>query len=208
MNRDDLLTKVHQHIKFAAKLDVDRYEQEPAYVAAFLGRLQGEINLGSENGMIEFQLTIVNDRGPGCAENIYGADFCVTFKSTGGLEDVSKALIAQAKKGCADNLSGAERDKLIGQCIKMQSRTDHYLVFEVPEISNGIPTVRIGRQDTIVWSDDRIPIDEYIVDYLIGCSHGDRRQNFINAVQRSDLTGLSVVTRGLTLDLDPPVHRY
>lgn len=204
MYRTEILKEVNTYVINAlSRLDRQRYAQESAFVDAFLGRLDGKINFGKNNGLIDLQSTIVADRGPGAAEHKFGADFAILFKSSGGLQNIKKAIIAQAKNGAVEQLSSAEKARLTTQCKKMAEVTQHYFVLEAPIKSYAIPTIRIGSSQNKLWSSAQVPFDEYIVDNIISCKHGDRRDQFIHAVGESKLSTLKINATNLTFKPDP-----
>ncbi len=140
MHRSEILNEVKNYVsKAVSRLDRQRYAQESAYVDAFLGRLDGKIDFGDNNGIIDLQSTVVADRGSGAAEHQFGADFALVFKSNGGALNINKAIIAQAKNGVIEKLSSAENARLTTQCKKMAAVTQHYFVFEAPIKNHGIP---------------------------------------------------------------------
>jgi hypothetical protein len=205
MYRSDLLREVSNYILNAvSRLDRLRYAQESAYVDAFLGRLDGTIDLGENNGILDLKATVVADRGRGAAENVYGADFALIFESIGGNLDVKKAILAQAKNRTLENLSNSEMSRLNLQCQKMAAATAHYFVLEAPLENCSIPTVRLGIFENKRWSEEQLPFDEYLVDQVISCMHGDRRKKFIKAVGDSKLSGLRVLANGVSFEPDPP----
>lgn len=209
MLRSKLLKEVNDYVLTTVSgLERKRYEQESAYVSAFLGRLDGSIDLGEKNGVIELRSTVVTDRGPGAAEHKFGADFALVFKSKGGALEINKAVIAQAKNGKLEELSTNEKTRLTTQCKKMAEVTQHYFVLEAPIKDNAIPTVRLGTFENKQWSSEQIPFGEYLVDYIILCRHGDRRDDFIAAVGDSKLTMLKINTTNLTFEHDPPEDKY
>jgi hypothetical protein len=205
MRRTDLLSEIGKYVGNAAlRLDPMRYAQESAYVDAFIGRLDGIIPLGNGNGTIDLRATIVADRGPGAAEKKYGADFCLVFESKNIPVQIKKAVIAQAKKGTIESLSKNEINRLEIQCTKMAKFTANYLILETPDTAGKIPNIRIGNPINQTWQQHQIPFHEYLVDYIISCSHGDKREIFIDALSESSLTKLTVNTDGLTYEPDPP----
>lgn len=205
MHRTEILNEVKDYVsKAVSRLERNRYAQESAYVDAFLGRLDGKIDLGQNDGVIDLRSTIVADRGPGAAEHKYGADFALVFKSNNGALKVSKAILAQAKNGTLEKLSSVENIRLKTQCRKMAAVTQHYFVLEAPTDNYVIPTIRLGSYQNGQWSSARIPFDEYLVDHIISCQHGDKRTDFIDAVGHSKLPTLKVLTTNLTFEPDPP----
>ncbi|TOL41911.1 hypothetical protein CGH98_23975, partial [Vibrio parahaemolyticus] len=80
-----------------------RYQQEPAYVDALIGRLDGTLYLGDDQGFIRFKPTVVTDRGPASAESLYGADFAIVFESTEVKEPIKKRFSPKQKMGMLQN---------------------------------------------------------------------------------------------------------
>jgi len=209
MYRAELLAIIHEYVEsIVHRLERKRYIQEPAYVDAFFAKLDDVVDLGLNNGFIEFKSTIVADRGKGSAEHKYGADFALVYKSANINSSVTKAIIGQAKHANADNLGAKEKNVLIGQCEKMARITNAFIVFEVPVNDYQIPTIRIGNCLNKKWKEEIIPFDEYLVDQVIACHHGDIRQDFIRAIGDSKLTQLKVDTKGLILEPDPPKSNF
>jgi hypothetical protein len=123
---------LRRHVKAAIeRLDPNRYAQEPAYVAALLGRLDGVVYEG-QFGRVEMLSTVVTDRGPRSAESVWGADFGIVgiLRNTNGRVD--KAVYSQAKKGSLVDLRNADREQFELQCRKMAQVTRSILGFEVP----------------------------------------------------------------------------
>ncbi|UTV28981.1 hypothetical protein [Photobacterium atrarenae] len=200
------MRKAFEHIKSAHQgIERKHYQQEAAYVSAVMGRLNGTIKDPKSHGTLEFKFdtVVVNDRGPGAAENRYGADFAIVFKKQGVVNGCSKAILGQAKNGSSDKLTKRERARLIEQCNKMFGHTTDYIVVEAPQNGELGPMVRIGdQQEQLRIGKSRISLEHYILNKLIGCHHGDRRDDFIDAVQDSSLSKLEIITNGLDLDLD------
>jgi hypothetical protein len=117
---------------------------------------------------------------------------------------VRKALLGQGKNHAIEDLRKKEATRLKAQCEDMLSFTDHYIVLEPPEEDGGIPYVRIGEGDgSIPYHAEKIPFDEYFVDYLIACEHGDRRESFIEAVHSSNMAKLVVKAEGFDYEQNP-----
>ncbi|EGV1832341.1 TPA: hypothetical protein ACN335_003871 [Vibrio parahaemolyticus] len=170
------------------KLPLERFQHETAYVNAFLGAMEGTLKLNREKELeFSFIGTVVNDRGPKSAEKRFGADFSLVF--TDG--KVEKAILSQAKNAPVTKLTKREKERLNEQCKKMDRHSSEWVVFEMPERSGDIPTVSFLLDGNV----KNIPIDEYITIYVLGCIHGDRREEFITSVTRSDLAGLELVLR-------------
>jgi hypothetical protein len=200
------LRTVFDHIKSAHQgIERKNFQQEAGYISAVMGRLSGTIKDSKSNGTLEFKFdtVVVNDRGPGAAEKKYGADFAIVFKKQGVANGCTKAILGQAKNGQSDKLSENERSRLIEQCNKMYSHTADYIVIEAPQNGKLGPMVRIGdQQEQLRIGKNRISLEHYILNKLVGCNHGDRRDYFIEAVQDSSLSKLEIITNGLDLDLD------
>ena len=186
---DNSEQKISEYISAVSrKLPLERFKHEAAYVNAFLGALEGTLEINKDKEL-EFRFigTVVNDRGPNSAEKKFGADFSLVF--TDG--KVEKAILSQAKNAPVTNLSKREKQRLNEQCKKMDRHSSDWVVFEMPEKSGDIPTVCFLLDDGI----KNMPIDEYITTYVIGCTHGDRREEFVSSVTQSDLAGLELVLR-------------
>lgn len=186
---------IRNHVAEAvARVDPQRYNQEPAYVNAVLSRLDGLVYRGI-HGEIEIKATIVDDRGPNSAESKYGADFAITAKISSGKSCIEKAIIGQAKKGRIEELRENERSRLNSQVSKMSNHTDQYAVLEVPEIAGLSPRIRLPQKHVRNQFRPPITLADYITRQLIACMHGDRRGEFVSAVQDSSLSTLGLIVR-------------
>ncbi|HAS6341293.1 TPA: hypothetical protein RQK03_004229 [Vibrio vulnificus] len=184
--RDSWQKKISTHIQKAARrVDLARYKQEPAYVTAFLSRLDGEVQIidGNETITIEFLPSVIADRGPRAAESKFGADFSIVFSNG----KINKAILSQAKR---DKMTKADAVKLKQQCEKMSRHTDHWVVLKMPAVSGQVPQISFKDDGS-----DSIPFDVYITDHIISCIHGDRSERFVNVVQDSDLKGLDIIVK-------------
>ncbi|ELJ8739347.1 hypothetical protein GOP97_18620 [Vibrio cholerae] len=209
MDNEEIKKSVKEYFTKACEvLDRTRYQQEPAYVDALIGRLDGTIYLGDGQGFIRFKPTVVADRGPASAESLYGADFAIVFESTEVKEPIKKAIFSQAKNGDATKLSKTDAKKLDDQCAKMAIFTKHYMVFEAPKEDGAMPTIRLGKPSTKSWDKGHnIRLDDYFLDYILSCKHGDRRENFIRNVAASNLKGLTVDVNGINYTPTPPTRK-
>ncbi|MCJ8294278.1 MAG: hypothetical protein MJK15_07715 [Colwellia sp.] len=198
MDNYEIERKVKEYfLNACSRLDRIRYAQESAYVDALIGRLDGELDFGDGNGSIIFTPTIVADRGPGCAENLYGADFAIVFKSANVEEPIHKAILSQAKNGTVDKMPKGEVIRLSEQCEKMARFTNSYIVLEAPSDDGAMPTVRIGTPSSKSWGKIRMGLDDYFLELVLSCRHGDKRQGFVNAVASSKLSGLTIDVDGI-----------
>lgn len=165
------------------------FQQEPSFVGAYFGSLNGVcIRLKDSDLNISFNATIVNDRGPNSAESKIGADFAITYSDG----TITKSVIFQAKNKQIDSLNNSEKEKLEKQCQLMNRFTSNWGVFECPTVNGASPTVLIPQPN---GGNLRMLFEEYIADYFVACTLGDQRQEFVEAVQRSDLKGLVIERR-------------
>lgn len=198
---------VRRHVAHAlARLDPQRYWQEPAYVAALLARLDGVAYSGSE-GRVELRSTIVADRGPNSAESRFGADFAIVARLRSGGEAVEKAVMAQAKKGSLRTLPQDELREFRRQCGKMAHTTEAVLGLEVPASSSDTVLVReigVRRPIRAISFGDEPPTPEiqigrpleladYLCERLLPCDHGDHNPDFVRAIADSKLSSLEVI---------------
>lgn len=198
MDNAEIEKRVKQYFSDAcSRLDRVRYAQESAYVDALIGRLDGMLDFGEGNGFIEFTPTVVADRGPGSAESLYGADFAIVFKSQNVKKPISKAILSQAKNDNVDGLPKEEVMRLHAQCIKMSRFTNDYIVLEAPIMAGAVPTIRLGTPSSKAWGETRMGLDEYFLELVLSCNHGDRRPDFIKGVASSKLSGLTIDVNGL-----------
>ncbi len=193
-----------------SELDPESFSQEPAYVAALMGRLRGVAWEDDDGALVKFKTTVVDDRGPKSAESRFGADFVISLEMTGRNYNVSKAVFGQGKRGKIENLRASEKLRLDEQCSKMLKYTKEYLILETPMISGAPPMVRLRSDSEITPSGQQISLQNYIVEMFIACKHGDKRSSFVSAVQKSNLSQLSIIVEGLDPNLIPdpkPRHK-
>lgn len=200
---------LRQYVDNVMAISADSYKQEPDFVAALLGRLEGtawESDDGSAS--IKFLPAVVSSRGANSAEKRFGADFALTMIRTHDTNSVRKAVLGQAKRGDSSRLgSTVQHRNLQDQCNKMASHTEHFLLMETP---NGSPLkIRKGRiEKRSIAFGQPMNLSEYLINELVACHHGDKRGPFIRAVQSSDLPGLNVQIQGLNRELrfdpEPP----
>ncbi len=198
MDTEEIKKLVKLYFHNACKvLDRTRYEQEHAYVDALIGRLDGVLDFGEGNGSIVFTPSIITDRGPGSAESLYGADFAIVFKSENVSKPIHKAILSQAKNGNVDRMVKAESIRLSEQCEKMARFTNDYIVLEAPSKSGAVPTIRLGIPSSNSWGQNRIGLDDYFLELVLSCKHGDTRKDFVKGVATSKLKGLTIDVDGL-----------
>ncbi len=185
---------VRAHVRRAIdRIDPKRFHQEDPYTAALLISLDGVAYEG-EDGFVGFKGTIVNSKGTNAAEHWAGADFAITADIRKGDFHVTKAILAQAKRGGLDGLSTAERGRLVGQIREMRRLTRSPKVLLIREID--------GRREPEVASGVRISeelatrpmgLPDYFVRRVLTTLDGDTRPEFVEAVQESSLARLRVL---------------
>jgi len=176
-------------------LDPARFEQEPAYTAALLGRLEG-VAYREADGSVVFKVTNVNSIGPGCAEDTFGADLAITAEISKGDLRVVKAILAQAKRGDLRDLASSRREDLVDQIQKMRhfTRSPKVVLYRdfngqrVPEVASGIRIMNGLKTKPI-------PLPDYFVRRILPTLDGDTRPDFVAAVQESSLGKLEVIAR-------------
>lgn len=206
---DDANTAVRKYIIQAfSGLNIESYAQEPAYVAALMGRLQGIAWNNEDGAQVSFSATIVNDRGRGSAEHKYGADFAITIRIVSrDNTTINKSVLGQAKKGEIEGLTNNELYRLEEQCNKMSKYTTQMVVLETPTISGQCPSIRIIEHSSSLFSSKRLAFQDYLINEFISCRHGDTRDGFVSAVEDSSLSRLEIFVKGLKPNLDPAPRR-
>lgn len=192
---EDVKEAVSKHIKKAYNISLNSFYQEPAYTAAFLGRLEG-IAYDGNYGRVEFYTTIVTDHGQNSAEKKSGADFAITAVLEQGNKHLKKAILGQAKKGNIDSFSNSQKRDLLEQIRKMKNVTSAPKVLEIPDFEGGTPTIRSGN--AILNSEPpyiRMRFEKYIIGRVMICFEGDIRPEFVAAVRESKLSRLEIIAR-------------
>lgn len=175
------------------RLDPARYDQEPNYVAALLGKLDGVVYDGAD-GRLELKCTSVNGIGPNAAEKKYGADFALIASVDYRGQLYEKAVLGQAKKGPSGKLSSSESERLEGQTSTMRIYSDHYLVLHTPRVYGQTVTIR----RSVPSNPENFHRPETLTDYIeamVRCSHGDVRKGFTRSVANSKLPKLEAILR-------------
>ena len=179
-------------LRVVAELSPERFNQEPAYVAALLARLDG-FRYEKPDGSVVFKTTNVDSIGRGAAERWSGADLAITAEIRRGDVGVIKAILAQAKLETLDELSPGERGRLVGQIRDMRRLTRSPKVIFIRELD--------GRREPMVASGTRIAANariqpmslaDYFVRRILTTLDGDTRPEFVNGVQESSLRRLHV----------------
>ncbi|WP_146039421.1 MULTISPECIES: hypothetical protein [unclassified Variovorax] len=162
-------------------------------MTALLGKLDATVYDGP-HGYLELRATSVDDRGPASAESISGADFAITAYVGTGMSQLKKAVLGQAKRGSVESLKPSETSRLAGQVAKLRERTKHFVVFETPQARGETVGVRRSMPANPIRLHAPQTLEDYL-EQLVRCSHGDRRQVFVEAVQDASLPELSVSFR-------------
>jgi hypothetical protein len=194
------------HIREAVRLHVRKavegiapggFAQEPAYVAALLGRLNGTAYEGADGSVI-FTTTNVNSIGPGAAERWSGADLAIVAAVAKGNVQIKKAILAQAKLGTLRELPSREGDRLVGQIKDMRRLTRSPKVILIGE-TNGHrePVVASGTRIAEGLPTKMVPLPDYFVRRVLTTFDGDTRSQFVVGVQDSTLRQLRVAVRVL-----------
>ncbi|MCP1478186.1 hypothetical protein [Pseudomonas chlororaphis] len=192
-----VIADVRKHVEGAYnRLDPKRFSQEPNYVAALFGRLDG-VPFEKGRRRLEIISTLVNDHGPGAAESEFGADFSIAAEIHTNRGVVRKSILGQAKKGKVEKLPSNERRRLVDQCKLISLYTDALFVLETPEQIGDSPKVRIPIDLDKQEYSAPMELADYIVFEMLRCRHGDKRLDFYKAVQDSSLKGLRVITRDI-----------
>jgi hypothetical protein len=110
-------------------------------------------------------------------------------------------VLGQGKRGPIEQLGKDKKKGLDDQCSKMLKYTNDYLVLETPLTTGCVPMIKLSKKNEVTPSGKSIPLQDYIIEHLIACNHGDRREEFVLAVQDSSLKRLEIIVDGLEPDL-------
>jgi hypothetical protein len=114
---------VRQYVDSRARgVNPRRFNQEPHYCIALIHSLIGTAYDGAE-GLVQFEVTSIDDRGPDSAEHLSGADFAITASISDNLSTVRKAILFQAKLGTVENMPPSDLSELKSQVRKMRRFT-------------------------------------------------------------------------------------
>jgi hypothetical protein len=174
---------VREHVRQAVTdLKPNRFAQEPAYTAALLARLEGTAYNGPD-GSVEFRATNVNSIGKGAAERWSGADLAITADIRKLDLRVTKAILAQAKLGGLEDLSHAERGRLVGQIREMRHLTRSPKVLLIREIDGRRePEVASGVRIAEELHTEPLSLPDYFVRRILTTLDGDTRPIFVSGV--------------------------
>ena len=185
---DELRVKLRNRLlRIIKKLKRSNFRSEDSYFIALFSALQtDEVNFGGY--YLDFHTAKMTDRGPNSAERKYGCDFSFLVNWNNGDELIlRKAIIGQAKNDPYGHLSKAEQRRLFDQCNDMAAITDHYIV-TFRNDDDVIPTVNLGTAGAGGFTNAKIPLDEYIIDKLLSCLHGETNPNDIKRMLNSRMS--------------------
>jgi hypothetical protein len=187
---------VRAHVRQAVEhVSSARFEQEPAYTAALLARLEG-VAYEQPDGSVVITATNVNSIGRGAAENWSGADLAITAVVRKGDLSVSKAILAQAKLGGLEDLSANERVRLVGQIHDMRRLTQSPKVILIHELGDRRePVVASGTRIAGNLHTQELTLPDYFVRRILTTLDGDTRPGFVAGVEESSLKQLRVLAR-------------
>jgi len=193
-------------------------------VAALFARLDDVVYEG-KSLKIEIRSTVVDDRGPGSAESIWGADFAI-IAAIGALnETAEKAVLGQAKRGSLLSLSLNEVERFRTQVTKMHVLTGAIVGLEVPTIRGEVPLIRVvdmakaygdtwaaasfesahrhyekpilgeRQQGPPLLVSQPMSVEDYLDAELIRCLHGDNEPTVVARMSQSSLKILRVAVQ-------------
>lgn len=193
---DHVRRAVRQHIESAvARLEATRFRQEPNYTAALANAIKGTAYKGVDGAVI-FTATPFDDRGPGAAENQFGADLAITAEIFGNGNHVRKAILIQAKFGTIAELDDRRRSSLNVQIQKMASITRSPKVMELP-LEGNVRAPRIISGQRVLHGEPyrSMALSSYITARVLTTLDGNTSRPFVDAVQDSSLAQLRIKAR-------------
>jgi hypothetical protein len=189
----DVRDAVRRHVyETWSALPARGFAQEPAWAAAFAGRLHGRAYEGP-HGLVDFQSAIIDKRHRESVESGFGADLAITASISDGGIAIRSAILLQAKLGRLSHLAPAETARLIDGIRKMQQLTHAPKILEIPtESGDGRPYVLSG----ILMAEGRptqaLRLEDYFTRRVLPTLDGDTRDGFVDAVRESALTRVHV----------------
>ncbi len=183
---------VRAHVRQAVEqVSPARFEQEPAYIAALLARLDGVAYEQPDGSVIHSHKRQLNrTRG---RQGWSGADLAITAAIRGGDLSISKAILAQAKRGRLEDLPPREREVLDAQIRDMRRFTPSPKVILIHELGD--------RSELSSQVESALPKTyklrsslsrDYSVRRILTTLDGDTRPDFVGAVGESSLKQLRV----------------
>lgn len=193
-------------VKIIRKLKRSNFRSEDSYFIALFSALQTD-EVKFDGYYLDFHTAKMTDRGPNSAESKYGCDFSFLVNWKDGDEVIlRKVIIGQAKNEPYSHLSKAEQRRLFEQCNNMAEITDHYIV-TFRNDDDVIPTVNLGTVGSGGFTNAKIPLDEYIIDKLLSCLHGETNPYDIGKMLNSKMSEQGGYYLYLETNLPVPVSR-
>lgn len=188
-----VVKSIKQYVQSAIEvITPKRYQQEPNYTAALLGRLEG-IAYEGEYGHVTFSATIFNDRGPNSAESKYGADHAIIATISNDLISIKKVILIQAKLGIIKDLNTHDMEFLKEQINKMRQIVFAPKIMEIPEINEiRYPAIISGNRILANGPYKSIPLPEYFVTRITTTLDGCTNREIVDSVEDSSLSKLSI----------------
>ena len=180
------------------------HKQEDSFFISFCSGLSlSTVNFGA-GYYLKFSTSKTTDKGPNSSEKIFGCDFGIKIEWISGDQDnFEKGIIGQAKNVSLSEIKKSEKNDLAEQCKKMARITEHYIV-SFRDDSYNIPVIHIGDPTNAYFSPEGILFDEYIIDHVMSCLHGDIQKDNIETMLTSDLEGFKPLIINIETNLPKP----
>jgi|GEM_PF-1301816 len=182
------------HVRSAlAKIEHQRFFNEPSYTAALANRLEGVVY--DENGCyIEIKSTDVDHQGSGAAEKWSGADMAITAIISNSEHRIEKAILIQAKRGNIAELPSKQKKELNKQIKKMKQYTHSPKVMQiVDEDTRRRVGILSGNKILFNESCKTFDLEDYFVRRILTTLDGDTHKDFVEAVQEHSLCRLQII---------------
>lgn len=192
---NEIKRRVAQHVRSAiVHTDIQRFSQEPAYVAALLAKLDG-FQYEDEHGHVRFTATVFDAIAPNSSERLFGADCAITAQIRGPGVEIVKVIPFQAKKGEIARM-GTRESKRLRQQLRMMKEIMRIRSPKILEIvehgGNAVPRVVSGNKYLSGGSYLQMSLADYFVARVLTTLDGDTRPRIVEAFQDSRLSQLRV----------------
>ncbi|AKP32797.1 hypothetical protein [Yersinia aleksiciae] len=182
---NELKTKLRtKFIQIAGIFTRENYRQEDDFFAAFCAALSLTTISFGDGYYLRFETSKTAHKGKNSPEHRFGCDFGIKIEwvSTSG-DNLQKGIIGQAKN---NRLKNADSKDLSVQCAKMAIVTGNYIVI-LRDDSHHIPVVHIGDRENKYFHENSIIFDDYLIDHVMACLHGEINTGDINTMLKSGL---------------------
>ncbi|MEQ9849732.1 hypothetical protein [Pectobacterium brasiliense] len=199
--------KAKLHAEFRKITDIftrKNYRQEDDFFSAFCAGLSlAEISFG--NGYyLRFETSKTAHKGKNSPEYRFGCDFGIKIEWLSSSEErLQKGIIGQAKN---NTLKGSDTKDLVKQCKKMARVTGNYIVV-LRDDSHHIPVVHIGDRENEYFYEDSITFDDYLIDHVMACLHGETNTDDINTMLKSGLDEFNRFLIEIKTNLPKPTNK-